>query len=96
MFSRLGAWCARRKGTVVIAWVLVLVLGGAFSGAIGSNFSTEFGLPYVESKRGFDILEAEMGGAGTGLEGTIVMRSADGFDDPASQAEIEDFLAKGA
>jgi len=93
MFSRLGAWCARRKGTVVIAWVLVLVLGGAFSGAIGSNFSTEFGLPDVESKRGFDILEAEMGGAGTGLEGTIVMRSADGFDDPALQAEIEDFLA---
>ena len=94
MFSRLGAWCVRRKGTVVIAWVLVLVLGGALSGGIGSNFSTEFGLPDVESKRGFDILEAEMGGAGTGLEGTIVFQSETGFDDPALRAEIEDFLAK--
>ena len=93
MFSRLGAWCVRRKGTVVIAWVLVLVVGGSLSGAIGSNFSTEFGLPDVESKRGFDILEAEMGGAGTGLEGTIVFQSADGFDDPDLRAEIDEFLA---
>ncbi|MHB1138453.1 MAG: MMPL family transporter, partial [Microthrixaceae bacterium] len=93
MFSRLGAWCVRRKGTVVIAWILVLVLGGALSGGVGSNFSTEFGLPDVESKRGFDTLEAEMGGAGTGLEGMVVFRSEDGFDDPALQAEIEDFLA---
>jgi hypothetical protein len=37
MFSRLGAWCARRRGTVLIAWVLVLVLGGALSGAVGSG-----------------------------------------------------------
>jgi RND superfamily putative drug exporter len=92
MFSRLGAWCVRRKGTVVIAWVLVLVIGGSLSGAIGSNFSTEFGLPDVESKRGFDILDAEMGGAGTGLEGTIVFQSADGFDDPDLRAEIDEFL----
>ena len=93
MFSRLGAWCVRRKGTVLIAWLLVLVVGGGISGALGSNFSTEFGLPDVESKRGFDILEAEMGGAGTGLEGTIVLRSPEGFDDPTLRAEIDEFLA---
>lgn len=94
MFHRLGAWCARRRGTVVIIWILVLVLGGAVSGAVGSDFSTELSLPNVESKRGFDILESEMGGAGTGIEGTIVMRSESGFDDPAVRGALEDYLAE--
>ena len=92
MFSRLGAWCARRRGTVVLLWLAVLVALGAWSGAVGSNFSTEFGLPDVESKRGFDILDEQMGGTGTGLEGTIVFQSADGFEDPALQTEIDAYL----
>ena len=62
MFSRLGAWCARRRGLVVIAWIVVLVALGATSGAVGSNFSTEFGLPAGEPTRGFDLLEQHMGG----------------------------------
>ena len=94
MFSRLGSWCARRRGTVVIAWILVLVIGGGLSGAIGSDFSTELSLPNVESKQGFDILEQQMGGAGTGLEGTIVMRSEQGFDDPTVRTALEQFLAE--
>ena len=93
MFHRLGAWCARRRGIVVIIWVLVLVLGGAVSGAVGSNFSTELSLPNVESKRGFDILESEMGGLGTGTEGTIVMQSDSGFDDPSVREPLEQYLA---
>ncbi len=94
MFSRLGAWCARRRGTVVIAWLVVFLALGAWSGAAGSNFSTEFGLPDVESKRGLDILESEMGGTGTGLEGTIAFQSADGFEDPATRTAVDEFLAR--
>jgi len=93
MFSRLGAWCARRRGTVVIAWLVVFVALGALSGAVGSNFSTEFGLPDVESKRGIDILESEMGGTGAGLEGTVVFESADGFTDPATRTAVDEFLS---
>ena len=92
MFSRLGAFCVRRRGLVVIAWLVVLVGLGAFSGAVGSNFSTEFGMPDVESKRGLDVLDEHMGGEGTGLEGTIVFQSEDGFEDPALRAEIDEFL----
>ncbi|MEI2698988.1 MAG: hypothetical protein V9E94_11810 [Microthrixaceae bacterium] len=82
MFHRVGAWCARRRGIVVVAWVLLLVAGGAISGSVGSDFSTQLNLPEVESKQGFDVLEREMGGIGTGIEGTIVIESDDGFDDP--------------
>jgi RND superfamily putative drug exporter len=94
MFHRLGAWCARRRGTVVIIWLVVLVAGGALSGAIGSNFSTELSLPDVESKRGFDVLEAEMGGLGTGIEGNLVIESPDGFEDPAVREGIDAYLAE--
>jgi RND superfamily putative drug exporter len=94
MFHRLGAWCARRRGTVVIIWLVVLLAGGALSGAIGSNFSTELSLPDVESKRGFDVLESEMGGVGTGIEGNLVIESPDGFEDPAVRDGVEAYLAE--
>ncbi len=94
MFHRVGAWCARRRGVVVIAWVLLLVAGGAVSGSIGSDFTTQLNLPEVESKQGFDVLEREMGGIGTGIEGTIVIESDGGFDDPAVREPLMDFLAR--
>lgn len=83
MFHRVGAWCARRHGVVVILWVVLLVAGGAISGAVGSDFTTQLNLPEVESKQGFDVLEREMDGVGTGIEGTIVIASDEGFDDPS-------------
>ena len=47
MFARLGGWCVRRRGVVVIAWLVVLIAGGAISGVVGSNFRSEFDLPDV-------------------------------------------------
>ncbi len=92
MFHRLGAWCARRRVLVVIAWVVVLVAGGAISSSVGSDFTTQLNLPEVESKQGLDVLEAEMGGLGTGIEGTIVMYSDDGFENPAVRDQLVGYL----
>lgn len=91
MFARLGSWCHRRRGRVVVAWILALVLLGAWSGAVGDDFRSEFDLPDVESRAGFDILESEFGGAGAGSSGTIVFESADGFSDD-EKAELTAFL----
>lgn len=91
LFARLGSWCHRRRGRVVIAWVLVLVGLGAWSGAVGDDFRAEFDLPDVESRAGFDLLESDFGGAGAGTRGTIVFESADGFSD-AERAELSAFL----
>jgi RND superfamily putative drug exporter len=70
-------------------WLLVLVLGGAVSGAVGSSFRDEFNLPDVESRTGFDILDDEFGGQGTGIVGTIVFRADQGVDDPEVRAQME-------
>ena len=83
MFARLGSWCHDRRRLVLALWVAALIVGGAISGAAGSDFRDEFNLPDVESKTGFDILDDEFGGAGTGIVGTIVFRAEQGVDDPA-------------
>ncbi|UDY36833.1 MMPL family transporter [Dermatobacter hominis] len=91
MFGRLGGWCCRRRGRVLVIWLLVFVVGGALSGALGNSFKSEFNLPDVESKHGMDILEDDFGGEGAGTSGTIVFESASGFDD-ATRTQLNAFL----
>ncbi len=76
---------------MLVAWVLVIVVGGASSGALGNGFKTEFNLPDVESRHGMDLLDEHFDGMGAGTQGTIVFESADGFDD-ATRAELQGFL----
>ncbi len=93
MFARLGSWCARRRGVVVVVWIGGLVAVGLIVGAVGSDVSTEFELPNVESRQGFETLEDNFGGFGAGSPGTIVFESENGFEDPAVVAEIAAFLS---
>jgi RND superfamily putative drug exporter len=83
VFARLGLWCHDRRRIVLGLWLAVLILGGALSSAVGGAFRAEFNLPDVESKTGLDILDANFGGQGTGVVGTIVFRADQGVNDPA-------------
>ena len=76
------SFCYHRRRTVVLAWVVGIVLLGSVLGAVGSGYKSDFTLPDVESKRGIDILDAELGGQGVGQTGTIVFRSEQPVDDP--------------
>jgi RND superfamily putative drug exporter len=83
---------------VALAWLGVLVLGGILANAvIGSAYSTEFGLPEVESRRGFDILDEHFAGSSVGGEGgTIVFRAEQGVADPEVQAAMTEFFEEAA
>ena len=76
---------------MLAAWLVVLVAGGALTGALGSNFKSEFNLPNVESKHGMDLLASDFGGIGAGSAGSIVFRTDGQFSD-AQRAELEAFL----
>jgi RND superfamily putative drug exporter len=94
VFARLGPWCHDRRKLVLGLWVGVLLLGGVLSGAVGSSFRDEFNLPNVESKHGFDLLDAKFGGQGTGTVGTIVFHADQGVDDPAVKAAMTSLFTK--
>ena len=98
MFARLGAFAYRRRGRVVLGWVVGLVLLGAIAGGVGSGFTSKFGLPGgVESKRGLDLLDQYFGGVGGGQTGSIVVYTPDGsVTDPNVESQITAYLAEVA
>ncbi len=94
MFARLGHWCFRNRGKVAVVWLAVIAVAGVLANAvIGTAYSTEFALPDVESRRGFDILDEHFEGSAAGGEGgTIVFRAEQGVTDPEVQAAMIEFF----
>ncbi|HET9600346.1 MAG TPA: MMPL family transporter, partial [Acidimicrobiales bacterium] len=96
MLKRLALTCYRRRGRVLIAWIVgIFILGGLVS-AVGTGYRSDFSLPDVESKRGFDILDERFGGQGGGQVGNIVFQAEQGVEDPAVRETMEPFLAEVA
>ena len=97
MFAKLGRWCFRNRGKVALLWVAALIVLGAVSGMIGTAYSTEFELPDVESRRGFDILDEHFADSSAGGEGgTIVFRAEQGVDDPEVQQAMTAYFEEAA
>jgi RND superfamily putative drug exporter len=92
----LATVCYERRGRVVLAWVVGIVVLGAVTGAVGTGYRSDFTLPDVESKRGIDILDAEFEGQGAGQVGTLVFEAEQGVDDPEVRQAMEAFLAEVA
>ncbi len=97
MFAKLGRWCFRNRGKVALLWLAALIVGGAVSGMIGTAYSTEFELPDVESRRGFDILDEHFADSSAGGEGgTIVFRAEQGVDEPEVQQAMTAYFEEAA
>ena len=93
---RVAQKCFERRGRVLVAWVLGVMILGAITGAVGTGYRSDFTLPDVESKRGIDILEDGFGGQGAGQVGNIVFEADKDVNDPQVKQAMEAFFAKVA
>ena len=93
-FARLAGWCYDRRRWVLGVWVGALVIIGGLSGAAGNGFRDKFNLPDSDSKTGFDVLDRDFGGQGTGITGTIVFHAEQGVNDPAVKTAMEALFVK--
>jgi RND superfamily putative drug exporter len=86
----LARWTSRNPWKTVIAWVVILVLGGMFAGTLGDNVTTDFRiLSNPEAQQGLDLIEARMGRAPFN-ETVVVTSETLTVDDPAFQAVVTD------
>jgi uncharacterized membrane protein YdfJ with MMPL/SSD domain len=61
-----GRWAARRRGRVVLAWLLLLLVTGALGGALHGQLSSVFTVPGTESQNAQSLLQQKFPAAAGG------------------------------
>jgi putative drug exporter of the RND superfamily len=93
--TRLADLACRRRGLVLLAWVVllpsVILLGARFAGEFAADYST----PGSESRAAADLIAAGFPGS-TGDTIDVVWQAPSGVRDPAVEARIERFLARAS
>lgn len=97
LLYRLGRASFRRRGLVVIVWLVVLAALGAGALALRGPTSSDFTMPGTESQRAIDALEREFPQA-SGATGTIVVCTQDGSSlaTPANRAAVAQLVREAS
>ena len=95
MLARLARFSFRKRWLMVFGiWLPLMVLLNVISGALGTNFHTDFTLPDSESKQVVDILQSTGQGERGGDAAQIVFTASQGTQDPAVRQAMESFFAE--
>ena len=74
LLYRLGRGCARRRGTVLAAWLVGLVAVVALAAGFGGHFNNSFSIPGTPTQRATDLLVRDFH-EGAGATATVVIRA---------------------
>ncbi len=92
--ARAGSWAGAHRRIVLIGWVVLLVGSLGISGAVGTNYSSNFSLPGTESQRAADLLKKDFP-AQSGDTDQIVLYTPGGpITAPATRTTVEAMLHK--
>lgn len=89
--GRLGGLAFRRRRTVLVAWLAVLVLAIAGSSSFGGDFVVDYATPGSESQAASQTIEREFGGRSTD-EVEVIWHAGSGATTPRSTAAIDALL----
>ena len=95
VFARLAGFCHRRRGTVLVLWLLALVGVWAVAGTVGDDYRQDYSLPGTDSQRAAQLLE-EHGSAQGGGTLDIVLHDPAGLREDATEQRVRDMLAQVA
>ena len=91
LLYRLGSWTTRRRKTVILGWVALLVLLGVLGTAFAGPTSSAFTIPGTQSQQALDLLAEKFPGTG-GASARIVVAAPAGHvvtEAPYEQAGTE-------
>ena len=91
--ARLADIAYRRRGRMVLAWIVAAVVIIAFGSAVAGGYNADYNTPGSESKAASDLTQERFGGYAGG-EIYVVWEDADGARSPAARARLDAFLAR--
>src|SRR6187397_1433947 len=87
--SRLADLAYRRRGRMVLAWILIIAIGSALKGEYNADYNT----PGSESKAASDITEQRFSGY-SGQEIYVVWKDPAGARSAGAQKRLDGFFAQ--
>ena len=94
--SKLGRFAFRRRGLVVLFWVVALVGAGFAASTAAAPPADAFSMPGTESQKAFDLLQAKFPDArADGAAARVVIRApgTEKITSPARKAQVEKLVA---
>jgi RND superfamily putative drug exporter len=95
LLYRLGAWACRRRRTVLLVWLVVLVAVGAFAATAGGSYEDDFSIPGSRAQQTLNTV-AERFPASSGASAQVVFVAPAGHTVAEHKAVIEQTLAAAA
>src|ERR671918_1650659 len=91
--ARLADIAYRRRGRVVLAWVVALVVIIGLGSSLAGEYNADYDTPGSESKAASDLTEERFGGY-SGQEIYVVWKDPDGARSPAARERVDAFLTE--
>ncbi len=91
--ARLADIAYRRRGRVVVAWVIATILIIGVGSGFAGEYSADYNTPGSESKAASELTEERFEGY-SGQEIYVVWEHPDGADSPAATEGVDAFLAE--
>ncbi|HEY3492406.1 MAG TPA: MMPL family transporter [Solirubrobacterales bacterium] len=90
--SRLADIAYRRRGRMVLAWIVATVVLIALGSAFAGEYEADYNTPGSESKAAGELTESAFDGY-SGQEVYVVWKDPKGAQSPAAKQAVEDFFA---